>query len=231
MAVKPPYAFKVNRINISGTAFNGLEEWSTGFYMGKPDGDANDPEGLAELIAAPWQTLWNGAGSTMFPSTYRTLQVKASQMLTSGATDLDAIDYYTYPSAIAGGGAAIFPAQITLACTMTSQIQRGLASKGRMYLPSLTFGIDGATGKLTSGTMTAIGDKMKAFFDSVNALTTDKVILASSGHAVKDGSGAITGYTGALNALVTGCRIGDVYDTQRRRRDDLVETYTARTLA
>jgi hypothetical protein len=230
MAVVPPYAHKVNRVTISGTAFNGAEEWSTGFYLGKDDGDANDPEGLAELVAGPWQTLWNGGGSTMFPSTYRTLQVKVSQMLTSGATDLDAIDYYTYPSAIAGGGSAIFPAQITLAVTMTSQIQRGLASKGRMYLPSTTFGVDSATGKLTSGTMTAIGNTMKTFFDSINTLTSDYLILASHGHGVKTG-GVITSYTGALNAEVTGCRIGDVYDTQRRRRDDLIETYTARTLA
>lgn len=230
MPVSPPYAHKVNRVTVSGTAFNGLEEWSTGFYLGKAGGDAEDPQGWAELVAAKWTTLWNGGGSTMFPSTYKTLQIKVSQMNTDGTTDLDAIDYYTYPSAISGGGTAIFPAQITLAVTMTSQIQRGLAAKGRMYLPSTTFGIDPATGKLTSGTMTAIGNTMKTFYDGLNVLGTDKLILASHGHAVKTG-GVITSYTGALNALVTGCRIGDVYDTQRRRRDDLIETYTAKTLA
>jgi hypothetical protein len=78
--------------------------------------------------------------------------------------------------------------------------------------------------------MTAIGNTMKTFFDSINTLTSDYLILASHGHGVKTG-GVITSYTGALNAEVTGCRIGDVYDTQRRRRDDLIETYTARTLA
>lgn len=230
MPVVPPYAYAVNRVNISGTAFTGAEEWSTGFYLGKVAGDAEDPFGWAELVSEKWQILWNGAGSTMFGSSYKTVQVKVSQLTAAGATDIDSIDYFTYPSAIAGGGSTIHPAQIALASTMTSEIQRGLASKGRMFLPGITFGIDGATGKLSSGTMTAIADKMKAFYDDLNELGTDKLILASHGHAVKDGSGVITGYTGALNALVTGCRVGDVFDTQRRRRDDLVEQYTARTL-
>jgi len=230
MPVKPPYAYKVNHVTVSGTAFNGLEQWTCGFYLGKAAADAEDPNGWAELVSTKWQTLWNGGGSTMFASTYKTTQIKVSQMLPDGTTDLEAIDYYTYPSPIAGGGSAIFPAQIALAITTTSQIQRGLASKGRMFLPGLTFGIDSATGKLTSGTMTAIGNTMKTFYDGLNVLGADDIILASHGHAVKTG-GVITSYTGAVNAKVTGCRVGDVYDTQRRRRDDLVESYTARTLA
>lgn len=231
MPVRPPYAHKVNRVTVSGTAFNGAEQWSTGFYLGKAAGDAEDPFGWAELVSVKWQTLWNGGGSSMFGSTYKTEVIKVAQMNTDGTTDIDSIDYYTYPSAIAGGGSTIHPAQIALTATMTSQIQRGLGAKGRMYLPGVTFGIDGATGRLSSGTMTAIANTMKTFYDGLNTLGTDKLILASHGHATKDGSGVITGYTGALNTLVTGCRVGDIFDTQRRRRDDLVETYTARTLA
>jgi hypothetical protein len=220
----------VNRVTISGTCFNGGEEWTTGFYLGSTDADAPDPAGTAALVGTAWETFWNGAGSTMFPSIYLTREVKVAHILETGFTDLDQIDYHTYGTPIAGGGANRYPPQIAMAATLTSNIQRGLASKGRMFLPPITFAIDGDTGKQTSGSMTAIANVFKAFLDDVNdAVTGQSIILASHGHAIKSG-GVITGYSGAVNALVSGCRVGDVMDTQRRRRDSLQEIYTSRTL-
>jgi len=49
------------------------------------------------------------------------------------------------------------------------------------------------------------------------------VILASAGRG--------TAGTGARNEPVTRIRVGNVYDTQRRRRNQLAETYVSANLA
>lgn len=235
MAVTPPYAFRVNRVTISGTCFSGNEQWSTGFYLGSPNGDAADPEGHAAIIEPFWTALWNPGSATAFSNKYATTQIKVAQVKTDGKTDPDMIDYYTYPVALNGGSAAApLPPQCATVCTLTSDIQRGLAAKGRMYMPGITFLPEGTTGKHSAGSVTALMNVMETFLNAVHQPggNLQNLILASHGRRLRDlVSGEVTGYVGAKNAVVTGFRIGDVIDTQRRRRDDLTEVYQSRVLA
>ena len=235
MAVIAAYAHKIVRVTISGTAFSGTETWSTGFYMGSPTVDmtgANSPG--SQSIAAAWQTFFTTASSHIAPG-YKAVQVKSALLNTDGSTDIDEIDYYTYPAPIAGGAqlTGSLPAQLTLAATMTSDNQRGLAAKGRMYLPGVNLAVSSATGKLDATAIGGIATNFKTFLDSVNTATgvSGKVILASKGRKQANEVNGDTIYIGGVNAWVTGCRVGDVYDTQRRRREQLTETYVTRVLA
>jgi len=230
------YAHKFARVTISGTCFSGTEEWSTGFQMGSPTADivgVNAPG--AQNIAAAWSTFFQSATSYISNS-YKTTQVKVAMINSDGKTNLDEIDYYLYPSAISGGGgSATNPPQIALACTLTSDRQRGLASKGRMYLPGVSLGVNNADGKITGSFVLSIATNMKTFLDAVNTATgtSGKVILASKGRKQQnslDTNGQPI-YIGGESAWVTGLRIGDVYDTQRRRRNSLTETYQSKVLA
>lgn len=233
MAVTPPYAHKVIRVTISGDCFSGAEHWTTGFYLGDTAADAGDPAGCADDIAGYWTTFFTTAANKV-GSAYRTLEVKAALIKADGHTDLESIDYYTYPTPIVGVTAtSVLPPQVTLAATLTSDVQRGLGAKGRMYLPGIWDGVSTTNGKLASTTPSNIKNNLKTFLDSVNADSDipGYVILASHGHYFKDSLGVIEGYTGAVNTRVTGCRVGDVYDTQRRRRDDLPEVYYTAVLA
>jgi hypothetical protein len=226
------YAHKFARVTISGTCLNGAEEWSTGFQMGSPTVDIVDVAAPgAENIGLAWETFFETAANA-FSSSYKTVQVKVAAIETDGQTDTDMIDYYTYPTPISGGGTAtLLPPQITLAATLTSDNQRGLASKGRMYLPGINSAVQTTDGHLLSSFVATLSNNFKTFLDAVNVAsgTSGKLILASKGHKVPDSDPV--DYIAGRAAWVTGCRIGNVYDTQRRRRNGLVESYETRVLA
>lgn len=234
MAVIAAYAHKIAKVTISGTCYGGTETWSTGFFMGSPTVDVtgvNAPG--SQNIASAWQTFFTNATSS-FASDFKTVQVKTAMLNADGSTDIDEIDYYTYPAPIAGGaGASSLPAQIALAATLTSDNQRGLAAKGRMYLPGINAPVSGTTGKIASATVGNIATNFKTFLDAVNvaAGTSGKIILASKGRKQANQVNGDTIYIGGVSAWVTGCRVGDVYDTQQRRRRQLPETYQTRVLA
>jgi hypothetical protein len=235
MAVHPAdYPHRVNKVVISGDCFSGSEIWSTGFYMGSETADAGDPGSLAALNIAPYWTTFFTHVDSHISNGYRTLQIKVSQLGTDGDTDLEMIDFYDYPSPPAGGGgASTLPPQISLAATLTSELQRGLAAKGRMYLPGINSAVSSSSAKLSTITTNPLLDKLKIFFDAVN---TDpdipgRLILASKGHKVAGVGGDPFTYIGGVIKDVTGFRVGDVYDTQRRRRDAIPEVYSTRVLA
>jgi hypothetical protein len=219
------YAFKVHRVTISGTCFGGQEIWSTGFFLGSPTADAGTAsQAQVDAIATRWGTFFTLAANK-FSNAYLTQQVKVALLNTDGTTDPANVVYHTYPTALAGGSAAsALPPQISLAASMTSALPRGMASKGRMYLPGYNAVVD-ATAHISSTDMGTIATAFQTFINGVNTDGTSsaKVILASFGRLLPT---VIAG----SSQLVTGVRIGNVFDTQRRRRDGLIEAYTARTI-
>lgn len=228
------YAHNVNRVTISGTCFTGGEIWSTGFWLGSATADAGDPAGSAIPIAGFWNTFFGNVAQA-FSASYITQQVKVAQHKASdGKVDLTKVDFYDLsPTQAGGGGSSALPPQISLAATMTSQIQRGTAAKGRMYLPGINTQVTSSTGKISSSVINTHATAFKTFLDAVNASSSvpDSVVLVSKGNKVTDiGTGEVH-YVLPKNALVTGLRIGDVYDTQRRRRNAMAETYTTKVLA
>lgn len=228
------YAHAVNRVTISGTCFGGAEEWSTGFWMGSETADAGDPNGAAEQIAGYWRTYFELAANAV-SSGYITTEVKVAQHKAADEkTDLTKVDFHTVSPLMDGGGTSVaLPAQITLCLTLTSEIQRGIAAKGRMYLPGINSAVQGTTGKLLSSTTDTFRTNLKTMFDGINADPDipDRVILVSRGHKTTLVPGGDVIYIEPQNANVTGLRIGDVYDTQRRRRNGLSEAYSTGVLA
>lgn len=82
--------------------------------------------------------------------------------------------------------------------------------RGRFYLPPLAASFL-LNGKLNSTAMTTLDTAWTAFFDSLNTDGVNPVVRNRTGH---------------ISTPVTSARVGDVIDTQRRRRNKLVETYT-----
>jgi len=235
MAVHPAaYQYKVAKVTISGTCFAGQEEWSTGFYLGSDSGDALDPGTTsAAAIAARWTTFFTHAQA--FVSTaYKTDAVKVSLLNTDGDVDLSQIDIYDYPSAITGvSGGAPLPPQISVVATLTSDNQRGLASKGRMYLPGVNLPIFPTDPHFSPTEQGQMATKLEEFIEGVNDEFNlpGRVVLASKGHKVQGPGGPDDySYADGITRYVTGLRIGNVYDTQRRRRNGLVEGYVSRVI-
>lgn len=219
------YAHKVVRMTISGTCFLGAEEWSTGFYLGASGVDATAPtQTWVDDVATYWQTFFTAANSKI-SNRYQTTQVKAALLNTDGTTVSGSVQYHMFATPISGAYTVNHNVpQCSLAVTLTSAIPRGGASKGRMYLPGYAPAI-GTDGHISSTDITALSGTVSTFLNAINADIDQpgRLILASK-------SDATLGRL-AVNADITGYKIGNVYDTQRRRRNGLVETYTAGTVA
>jgi hypothetical protein len=229
------YQYRVNKVTIHGTCFGGLEEWTTGFYLGETGADAADPGSATAAAIAPFWTTFFTGGNSKIGAAYKTDQIKVSQLEIDGDVDLDMIDIYDYPTPVTGtNGGAPQPPQITLAATLTSDLQRGLAAKGRMFLPGINLPVFNNDPRISPTEQGQITTGLKTFFDAVNASTSiaGSVILASKGRKttpIQDPDNWF--YVGGKNARVTGVRVGNVYDTQRRRRGEIPEVYTTAVLA
>jgi hypothetical protein len=229
------YAYKFARVTISGDCYSGAEQWATGLQMGNQDADVTTIDPLAaQHVADAWKVYWQN-NLYHFSNSFRTLQTKVALINTNGTTDTGQISYHTLsPVSVGGSSDNPMPAQITVAATMTSQLQRGIASKGRMYLPGFAHTIESATGKIPSARTAELVAGFKAFLDTLQAdvYLPERVVLASKGHktATLDANGQPV-YVDGIQMTVTGCRIGNVFDTQRRRRNQLTEQYSTAVLA
>jgi hypothetical protein len=228
-----PYAHSVKRVTISGTSFGGAEIWSTGFYMGSVGSDVSNPtQAQADAIRTAWTAFFTSTNASIH-SNFKTDTVKVAQVLATGKTSLDNVVYAPYGTAIAGNSnGSCFPPQVSLAVTLANSGARGLAAKGRMYLPGVALAI-GTNARIADLSVTNMATEFKKFLDAVNAAASigERVILASQGHRVKGSNGKYTPVPGTeVNAVVNTVRVGNVYDTQRRRRDGLVETYQTAAL-
>jgi len=228
------YEWPVNKVTISGTSFSGAEIWSTGFFLGSETTAAPEVTAPApNYIADHWETFFEHAQSEVAWS-WQTTEVKVAKLDQAGETIEDEVEYYTYPSPIVGGKTSNgYPPQISIVATLQSSNVRGLASKGRMFLPGLAPNI-GQFGKIDATQLGTIATNFNSFLSAVNDDTgvPGKVILASFGHiTARDLSGKPTGWGPGENKLVEHVRFGDVFDTQRRRRNALNETYINRDVS
>lgn len=219
------YPYEVVKVTLSGDMFSGAEIWSTGFHMGFENADASPimPAGLAQLGAA-FQTFFTAAGSSV-SNRFTFKQVKMARVAQNGATIPDSAQYWNPTGTVTGAATSgHLPPQIALAVTLANSLPRGLATKGRMFLPGICTPVD-ATGHILTSEAGAIATNLKTFFDGIynDADLPGNPVLASLGRGPLLQDGAIRN--------IVKIRVGNVYDTQRRRRNALVEAYTDRSVA
>jgi hypothetical protein len=209
-------------VTLEGTFAGGAEEWSTGFFYGYESGDADMPtQALADGIGAAWKTFFT-APATQISNRWSTTTVKVSSIGTDGKSNA-ADTVYSTLSGATGVGTLHLPPQIALVATLTTPIARGIGSKGRMYLPGVGMSTEG-DGKILIGSINGLRDAFVTFLGAVNQLGNNKVMIASHGQLNANGTPKLGGM-GPINKVVSGVKIGTVYDTQRRRRNGLSEQY------
>lgn len=216
---------RIVKVTLAGTMFGGNEIWSTGFYLGWENKDA-DPitaQGMADVSFA-WETFFKNATSEISSRyTYNTLKMHVVN--NDGKTLPDSAQYHAPATAAVGGASSLaLPPQIATVATLANSLPRGLATKGRMFLPGVSSMVD-ATGHIAAATTANIATNLKTFFDAVynDADLPGNPMLASVGRGPLHTDGAIR--------RISTVRVGNVYDTQRRRRNALTEAYTTRTVA
>lgn len=194
------------------------EVWSTSCAFATVGGTAiNDQQELTDWCNAA-QALW--APGTGWPGTFRSML--------GALSTLEKVSAYYYPtpsggatvaaestgSAISGSGTVTVPFQSALVATLQTG-RPGRSYRGRMYLPFLTATFN--LGKINTSSITLI-----ARATAVADFLSDTAAAASSFPGLVP---SVVSKTASAVTPVTSVRVGDVMDTQRRRRDDLVESF------
>jgi len=219
------FAHKVNRVTMIGTMYSGGEIWQTGFYAGAADADAPAPtDAMAEMIADEWQTFFT-ATSVGISYLWKTATIKVTPYNADGSINIPGIKSHSYVSAIAGqSGAAGLPPQVALVATLVAGSGVGLGGKGRMFIPGQAGGID-TTGHISTGTAASVAGALATFLASVNASFDNPGQAINASHRDIE-----VGQPTPINRVLTSVKVGNVYDTQRRRRNALAETYSSDTI-
>jgi hypothetical protein len=110
------------------------------------------------------------------------------------------------------------PPFVTAAVSWLTAIQRGPGHRGRVYLPLGLASLHN-TGQMTVTEQTQCNGTGKRLLDVLKNFTD------TSGTAVPV---VASGINGATNTI-TGIATGNVYDVQRRRKEQIPETYVSRT--
>lgn len=178
---------------------------------------------LNDQVAPAWAAFLGGADYSAHAVTH---QIKLAVIGTNGkevpappyAVGTPCLLTYTSSAPTGGSGGNMLPLQNTVAHSLRTD-QIGRRGRGRMFMPSLTVAALDAHGFVSSSQLSNMRDNLVAFCE-----------------ALKLGSGGgpyirpiVTGHPWTTAGLVSSVRVGNVVDTQRRRRRSLVETVVTGT--
>lgn len=117
------------------------------------------------------------------------------------------------------GTAGNIPPQSSIVLSLRTNTTLGTGNYGRMYLPHSSFPLTTDTprtsGVVTAGTASAASDAIDSWTVTLNAHLTDAVLPVIMSQA-----------SGLHVKPVTKVAVGDLVDTQRRRRRQIAESYS-----
>lgn len=210
-----------------GGSLPGSETWSCSLRMAETEAggfaDTNDTAGWdMNALLAHYSTIikaMHADAAAKISSSAKLNFVKFNRLDVNGhyIDNVSHIDSFTN---ISGGGSGYaFPNQVCLAVTLTTNISRGPASKGRFYLPMPQVGSDATTGLVSVADVNTIKTRMKTFIEALSDVPGLDTFNSPGVCVMSRKLGAPDTHR------VNGIRIGRVLDTQRRRRRNLPESY------
>jgi hypothetical protein len=217
------YANKIQRLTFSGTCFGGQEVWSTGLFIADIGVDIGTAtQGSVDAYAALWKTFFQ-LSNVGISSSYLHTQTKLQVLSTAGVPDPVNTVYNNAITSVGAYGSNPHVPQAALVASLLSAGTHGLATKGRMFLPGVYQAVDPSTGRISSTAATNIATAFQTFINGINT-------AAPVGSVVALCSKGTTATPAGVSHPVSHVQIGNVFDTQRRRRNGLTETYVNKTI-
>lgn len=216
-----------------------IEDFAGGLrFVGPGVGSVQTQERIEDL----WKTLaaFVADARSFIPAGARFDHVKWNEIGTDGRyVDRNNTLEYTPIVDASGPASGRYPTQVACATTWTTDFARGRASKGRTYWPTAA-PVDGNSRyRLTESQQIGLAEWGLGFIRGMN--------LAASGSGpqvpVPGQPGPVTGDPATVVAavmseigagrsgIITGCRVGDRLDIQRRRGNRVDESYISRSFA
>jgi hypothetical protein len=224
MTYTDPHALLTVHGELTGTP----ERWSFGLrFLPASSGPQASADQALTIVSTWWTT-----GTNHFSAGLKLTHVKVANIEPDGhypPTGLSAEAVLAVPlqgTDLTTQGLYV-PPQSSVAVTLTTDVPRGLASKGRVYLPSQVFQID--QGLISVAAAQAVANNFKGMITSLNAASlwgNAQVMSRGKADRSTDPATGKTTYTypnPGVTHDILGCRVGRVVDTQRRRRRQLTE--------
>lgn len=209
---------------IGGSLFTN-EQWSISFRSTPNFGDATqDTQAVVATIAEAIRA-WFVASIYIGPAAKLGF-VKHNRIGVDGKYVNNTTGEVLYGNLAAAASTGGHPPQIALALTLETGITRGLANRGRVFMPNPVGVIGGTTGTLTTGVATNHATSLASLFTTLNGLTgfgTVSVYSRGKAGPVLAGSKSPSFPNPGVARPVTGVSCGLVLDTIRSRRAQLVE--------
>lgn len=213
------------RLSILGT-LPGDEKWSVNpaYHFNAIFSPAWDQASADAIVAA----LVAGITTTTLPTELKAL-MSSSAAITGfrlegrgESEELLGVAEAFYVTPLTGTGTASKPNQAAVVCSLRTTTP-GARGRGRMYWPALAIALSTTTGRVLTPTPAATA-------------TAFATLLSAIGTIIKNNAGvfpwtdvllAVRSTTDHASRTVNRLQVGDVLDTQRRRRDTLPENYSA----
>lgn len=205
------------RVSILGTV-NGGEVWSVNPVY-DPTGEFGDTVDPIKLSTAANTIAAINPGSHMLTAMSSSFQLVGARVeVRDDATDaLLGISEAMRGTPLNGTGAALMPSQAAMVISLQTNTP-GASGRGRLYWPAAGAGV-GSTFRITAPPYGLFRDQAKTYLAAIETALEGAFPLITFDLAVRSRRTHTTPH-------VTRIRVGDVVDTQRRRRDSLPESYS-----
>lgn len=182
--------------------------WQFGFVLSSDEGI----QGVADAVAAQMQAYLSTTIKAQYPGSVSFDSVYVSELATGTGTVLNTAEAAI---GIAGTSAqAALPPQVSL-CVSVLPVNG--TSRGRFYLPPMVTGQLATSGRVSATTTQQQADAWQGFFSALGQLSAPCRL-------------GIWRTSSQSFAAARGISIGDVLDTQRRRRNKLIEARVERNV-
>lgn len=217
------YPDSFHRLVLLGTVYGDI--WNTSVVIAPDESAVGVPEVTESLLTAvanvvsAWYTNATGTGAH-FCAPWALTGIKLNRIGPDGLYQ-DGVTYeHTYAGPLAGSFNAYPPAQLATVLTLRTAVERGHASKGRMYLPPCEGfqSVDPSTGKATIPNALRVAQAGALLVDGLNdAYNAAFPDFSAMEVAVSSKIGL------GLFRRVTRVSVGRVTDTMRSRRSAISE--------
>lgn len=165
------------------------------------------------IMEAMWTFLNALKGYQSSDFSWKQIRLSA---ITSGGAVVNGATVGTITTPLVGPAVMSAPPQLAVASSHVTG-GRGPRNRGRNYIPIHAYsGASTTDGLVATGVKTAVNNAAKAFIDTVNAITGVRCGVVSALHQTYSD--------------ITAVRVGDEFDTQRRRKNGRREIYTSLTV-
>lgn len=207
-----------------GGAVVGQDIWSNSLHMVESDGV---PEAEKLKTQANIKKIWDAikyayVADAGMPQQFTFEYVKLVEVNQAGKYLSEPLEYSE--GKVPGQNQSRFPVQLTLAVTLDSGKRLGLAKRGRIFPPGLWVTNLDANGT-AAPSIEAYATRFQAFLNALN----DVQVLSNTG--TDRANVCIYSIPTGVVSKVTEINVGSIVDTQRRRRNRLIEQRVAKVLS